>query len=209
MAARGETEVSKPRARTPIRRTLGQIAEGEPAPGSPIVAPVNLPAPQVEAFSYQAPRFNPGKKGNQAYQVPNAPQFYAPPFVYPRGEDVFEDPSYQFRLNEGMKALERSAAAKGTLRTGNTLQDLMRYGQDYASQEYDKATQRALAQHGANYATTRDMYLPQYATWEARNRANETAWEQAQRRLWDEYTFRLDDQFRREQMLYGGGLGTY
>lgn len=172
------------------------------------VAPVNL-KPQVEAFSYQAPRFNPGKNAKKAYQVPNAPQFYAPAFVYPSGEDVFNDPSYQFRFNEGMKALERSAAARGTLRTGNTLEDLVRYGQDFASQEYGRATERALAQHAANYGITRDMYAPSYATWEARNRANETAWEQAQRQAWDEYVFRLDDQFRREQMLYGGGLQTY
>src|SRR4030095_206411 len=47
-------------------------------------------------------------------------------------------PGYQFRLGEGLKALERSAAARGTLLTGGTLKGLQRYAQDYASNEYDK-----------------------------------------------------------------------
>jgi hypothetical protein len=46
-------------------------------------------------------------------------------------------PGYQFRLGEGQKALERSAAARGTLLTGGTLKGLTRYGQDYASGEYN------------------------------------------------------------------------
>lgn len=47
-------------------------------------------------------------------------------------------PGYQFRLGEGLKALERSAAARGTLLTGGTLKGLSRYGQEFASNEYDK-----------------------------------------------------------------------
>lgn len=46
------------------------------------------------------------------------------------------DPGYQFRLNEGLKALQNSAAAKGNLNSGATMKDLLRYGQDYGSQEY-------------------------------------------------------------------------
>ena len=45
-------------------------------------------------------------------------------------------PGYQFRLGEGLKALERSAAARGTLLTGGTLKGLQRYAQDVASTEY-------------------------------------------------------------------------
>lgn len=41
-------------------------------------------------------------------------------------------PFYDFPLAEGQKALERSAAAKGTLLTGGTAKALARYGQDYA-----------------------------------------------------------------------------
>ena len=37
--------------------------------------------------------------------------------------------AYRFRFNEGQQALERSAAAKGMLRSGNTLAALTNYGQ--------------------------------------------------------------------------------
>lgn len=163
----------------------------------------------VQPFSYEAPQFTGARQASKPYNVPNAPGFYAPPYMQVTGEDVFEDPSYQFRLNEGLKALERSAAAKGILRTGNTLQDLMRYGQDYASQEYEAANQRRAQQYGLNYQATRDMYTPGLLTWQARNEANQSANDYARELAWKEYVTRLDDEFRREQMLYGGGLQTF
>lgn len=56
--------------------------------------------------------------------------------------DFEQDPGYQFRLNEGTKALQASAAARGGLNSGATLKALTRYGQDYGSSEYDKAYNR-------------------------------------------------------------------
>jgi hypothetical protein len=52
------------------------------------------------------------------------------------------DPGYGFRLSEGLKALERSAAARGGLMSGGAGKALQRYGQDLASQEYGNAFQR-------------------------------------------------------------------
>lgn len=52
------------------------------------------------------------------------------------GTGLETSPGYQFRLGEGVKALERSAAARGTLLTGGALKGLERYAQDYASNEY-------------------------------------------------------------------------
>jgi hypothetical protein len=46
------------------------------------------------------------------------------------------DPGYQFRLGEGTKALESSAAAKGNVLGGATLKALTRYNQDYATNNY-------------------------------------------------------------------------
>lgn len=46
------------------------------------------------------------------------------------------DPSYQWRLNQGLAAVESSAAARGGYFSGNTGQALMDYGQGAASQEY-------------------------------------------------------------------------
>ena len=56
------------------------------------------------------------------------------------------DPGYQFRMSEGLKALERSAAARGILQSGGTLKDITRFGQDAASQEYENAFRRYLAE---------------------------------------------------------------
>lgn len=56
------------------------------------------------------------------------------------------DPGYAFRMAEGMKALERSAAARGGLLSGAALKGIQRYGQDLASQEYMNAFNRYQAQ---------------------------------------------------------------
>lgn len=61
----------------------------------------------------------------------------------PFGAEQFNvDPGYQFRQSEGMKALERSAAARGGLLSGSTLKGVQRFGQDLASQEYANAFNR-------------------------------------------------------------------
>jgi hypothetical protein len=52
------------------------------------------------------------------------------------GQGLENTPGYQFRLGEGLKALERSAASRGTLLTGGTLKGLQKYAQDVASTEY-------------------------------------------------------------------------
>ncbi len=56
--------------------------------------------------------------------------------------DYEADPGYGFRMSEGMKALERSAAARGGLLSGTTLKGVQRFGQDLASQEYQNAFNR-------------------------------------------------------------------
>jgi hypothetical protein len=61
----------------------------------------------------------------------------------PFGQADFEqDPGYAFRQAEGMKALERSAAARGGLMSGATMKGIQRFGQDLASQEYQNAFNR-------------------------------------------------------------------
>jgi len=59
------------------------------------------------------------------------------------------DPGYAFRLSEGQKALERSAAARGGLLSGGTGKALQRFGQDYGSQEYTNAFNRYQAEREA------------------------------------------------------------
>ena len=56
--------------------------------------------------------------------------------------DYEADPGYAFRFEQGQKALERSAAARGGLLSGNTGGALQKYGQGMASQEYSNAYNR-------------------------------------------------------------------
>ena len=61
----------------------------------------------------------------------------------PFGMDQFQaDPGYGFRVSEGQKALERSAANRGNLLSGGALKGITRYGQDMASNEYANAYNR-------------------------------------------------------------------
>lgn len=66
------------------------------------------------------------------------------------GMDQFQaDPGYAFRLSEGIKALERSAAARGGLLSGATGKALQRYGQEMGSQEYMNAFNRYQTERNA------------------------------------------------------------
>jgi hypothetical protein len=80
--------------------------------------------------------------------------------------DVRNTPGYQFRLDEGLKALDRSAAARGGLLSGATLKGAQRYGQDYASNEYTNAYNRTanLAGVGQTAANNLGSYGQAYAT---------------------------------------------
>jgi len=72
---------------------------------------------------------------------PNSPDFgkYARDFGM---QDFQQDPGYAFRLAEGQKAIERSAAARGGLQSGSALKAATRFGQDLGSQEYQNAFNR-------------------------------------------------------------------
>lgn len=68
--------------------------------------------------------------------------------------DSSTDPGYDFRMGEGQKLLERSAAARGNLYSGGTGRALTRYGQDYASNEFNNSTNRLAALAGLGQTAT-------------------------------------------------------
>jgi hypothetical protein len=57
-------------------------------------------------------------------------------------DDFTSDPGYQFRVDQGQQALERSAAARGGLMSGAALKDTARFSQGLASQDYQAAFDR-------------------------------------------------------------------
>jgi hypothetical protein len=71
------------------------------------------------------------------------PELVAASKYTPFGMDQFKaDPGYAFRLSEGQKQLERTAAARGGLLSGGALKAATRYGQDMGSQEFTNAFNR-------------------------------------------------------------------
>lgn len=70
------------------------------------------------------------------------------------GGKIQMDPGYQFRLDEGNKAINAAASARGNFNSGATLKALTRFGQDNASNGYQQAfqNQMSLAGLGANAA---------------------------------------------------------
>lgn len=61
-----------------------------------------------------------------------------------------EDPSYQFRKEEGINALDSSAASRGLLLSGPQQRAVSRYGSNIASQEYGNSFNRALSTYNTN-----------------------------------------------------------
>lgn len=102
----------------------------------------------LKQLELQKPFYEAGLTGQEALLNylglggdPNAPGYGAGmrPFD---ASMMYEDPGYGFRLSEGLKALDRTAAARGGLQSGTALKAAARYGQDYASNEYNNAFNR-------------------------------------------------------------------
>lgn len=75
-------------------------------------------------------------------------------FTAPTYEGLGDNPAFQFRMNEGNKAIQASASAKGVLGTARPMKEMMRWGQGLASEEYDKVYNRALGE----YRMAHDIY---------------------------------------------------
>lgn len=87
-------------------------------------------------------------------------QPYTGTFTPPTGTD---DPGFQFALNEGLGAIQRSAAAKGNLLTGGVMKDLTKYATGSALQDYAGAFNRSLQTFGTNYDVFRNNQQDPYA----------------------------------------------
>lgn len=94
-------------------------------------------------------------------------------FKAPTEEALVNDPAYQARIAAGEKAIERSAAARGTLLTGGTLTDLEKYAQGEASNELEKLYNRSWNEHEAAYAKSWNEWNTSYTH---NMQENEMAW---------------------------------
>jgi hypothetical protein len=77
--------------------------------------------------------------------------------AYPGGDFHFDgvnlqnDPAYNFDLQQGQQAVQRSAAAQGGLVSGGALKDLNDYTQGYASNQFQQSYSNALAAYQQSY----------------------------------------------------------
>jgi hypothetical protein len=117
----------------------------------------------------------PGAAGDgapqQAFTPPPAwtESFTAPNFRGPTMADLEGDVGYQEQLKRGQQAIERSAAARGTVLNPGTLKDLADYSQGTASMEMDKLYGRKwneysadVTQRGNEYGQRYKQYLDAY-----------------------------------------------
>jgi hypothetical protein len=92
------------------------------------------------------------------------------------GYDHTTSPGYQFRFNEGQRAVESGGAARGMLMSGGTLKDLARFGQGVAADDFNDQFNRtaSVAAGGAQANTTLGQlgnarasgYAGQAASWQ-------------------------------------------
>ena len=85
--------------------------------------------------------------------------------------DFQTDPGYAFRMSEGLKGLDRQAAARGGLISGAALKAAQRYGQDVASNEYQNAYNR----YNQNRSTRYNMLTGQQAVGQSATNAQTQA----------------------------------
>jgi hypothetical protein len=67
-------------------------------------------------------------------------------------------PGYQWRLQQGVNALDASSAASGSFGSGNLGVALQNYGQNLGSQEYQAAYNRAMSEYNTGYSQNNDLY---------------------------------------------------
>jgi hypothetical protein len=78
------------------------------------------------ALGYMTPGLRPGGEFNRNFTM----------------QDFQQDPGYAFRLREGLKAINSSAAARGGALGGGIMRGLTRYGQEQGANEYQNAWNR-------------------------------------------------------------------
>ncbi len=166
---------------------------GPPPPGGFGGAPGRdrFGAPPVGGF----PEFDfpEGPGGRPNFNFQDAPAFHAPKYAQPTFEQAQQEPGYQFRLNTGEEALQNSAAARGVLRTGATLEDILKYGQEFASSEYQNVYNRSVQNWQIENQRAQEKYAPQYGQYLNEFGAEQAAGLAGFEREWQKYLQQYDE----------------
>lgn len=134
-----------------IGKVGGALASGADKYGGLISAGTGL----LGAYGDYKASKDTAKTARQAMEAADPFGRYRDPFaqrlmgLYQNPWSISDTPGYQFRLAQGLEGIDRNASAKGLMGSGNRLMELMRYGQDYASQEFDNEISRLSGLAGA------------------------------------------------------------
>lgn len=79
-------------------------------------------------------------------------------------DEFRQSPDYEFAYQEGLSALDKSAAARGTLQSGGYGRELTRYGQGVASQQFNNYANRLAQLAGGGQAATGSVSAAGLAT---------------------------------------------
>ena len=138
---------------------MGEMGGGTMGSG---ITPYNpLANYNPETYNAPAPFMPPAYEGATPFARPEYAA--AQPFTGLSVDEMNADPGYQFRMQQGQQALERSGAARGVTNTGGTLQNILDYGQQAGSQEYGAAYGRKLGEYGMNEQNRFNAYQSNYA----------------------------------------------
>lgn len=109
-----------------------------------------------EAQDYFAPYMEAGEYGIGQYRQEAEAGFGLPEFQQPTEADMLVDPSYQWRLDQGIEATTRALTKSGQAWGGQRGIALMDYAQNAASQEYSNIYNRAVQNYGMQYQRRSD-----------------------------------------------------
>jgi len=97
------------------------------------------------------PYLQAGQTGINTYMQEASQGFNLPEFQQPTEADMLVDPSYQWRLDQGMEATTRALTKSGQAWGGQRGIALMDYAQNAASQEYANIYDRSLKNYQMRY----------------------------------------------------------
>lgn len=92
----------------------------------------------------------------------NAAESAYPGFQAPTAAQAAATPGYQFTAQQGENAVQNSAAARGGLLSGNTLEAEQQYGQGLASTTYQQTYNNALQQYQQAYGQFQNSQANQF-----------------------------------------------
>lgn len=121
--------------------------------------------PLIQAMGYQASQ---DADGNYIFTKdasnPLQQTFSYGPFSAPTADQAAQTPGYQFTQQQGLKAVQNSAAARGLGTSGAALKGAASYATGLADSTYNDVFNRALSTYNSNYGTAQSNFQTNYNT---------------------------------------------